>query len=90
MKRALLGTNRPIRTEAKGFAYTITPHTENSNQRKAVTIILVVLWGAMTLGSQAGFNPPETAYGTLTAFVFWRIGKIQEQEAERVDSEDSK
>jgi len=90
VKRALLGTGRDFRTEGRAFIYTLIPHENNSDTRKALTVILFILWGVMGLGIQAGYPAPTEIWGGLTAFVFWRMGKIQEQEADRVDSENSK
>lgn len=88
LRHALLATNRDTRTEAKALGYAILPHSENDDSQKTITLGLVALWGAMTLLWQLGYPAPPEAWGMLTGFVAWRIGRIQEKEASRLEDSD--
>lgn len=91
MKSALLGSNRPLRTQAKAAYYTAIPHSQNSAVRKTATIVLVLTWAVITILVTTGDAVPTEAYAVLTAWVWRRWGMIEEQEAQRLaDSEDSK
>lgn len=53
-------------------------HGRNNHLRKAVTLLLVIVWGAITLGLAFDAvhvtSPPF--YGTLTAIVFLILGRL--------------
>lgn len=53
-------------------------HSRNNHLRKAVTLLLVIVWGVITIGlSFDAFHvssPPF--YGTLTAAVFLILGRL--------------
>lgn len=87
----LFCTHRTPSEEARAFKFALLPHPDNDDGRKRTTHFLIGLWALMTLLWQLGYPAPPEAWGLLTGFVTWRIGKIQEKEARQVeDSETSK
>jgi len=71
-------------TELKGLKYTLLPHPENSDSRKAITLMLVSSWCVITIGISFGWAVPSEMYGLLSAFVGAWVTKIQEREMGRL------
>lgn len=80
------GGTRTLRAELKAAGYAFIPHANNDNTRKLVTLGLVATWIILTVGISFEYAVPTEAYALLSAFVWSRFGKIQEQEAQNLDS----
>lgn len=78
--------NTQLRTECKGLVLTFMPHDNNSNLRKAITLLFVTVWLIITLGLAfqdfAVVQPPF--YGVFTAIVFLIVGKQWDIEVQRL------
>lgn len=72
--------------ECVALGRALMPHKNNNDVRKAVAIILVLVWSAITLSlSLEGVKavaPPY--YGLLTAVVFLLVGRLWNIEVDRL------
>lgn len=89
MRRAVLGTSRPLKTQAQAAYYALRPHPDNSTTRKTVTLALVATWIILTILISTDHAVPTEAYAALSAWVWRRFGKIEEQEAQRIEESES-
>jgi len=85
IRNAVTGSSRPLRTQAKAAFYTVTPHPANNNTRKIGTLALVATWILLTILISTDYAVPTEAYAALSAWVWRRFGKIEEQEAQRIE-----
>ncbi len=72
-------------TELRALKLAILPHENNSDSRKAVTLMLAGSWCVITIGISFGWAVPSEMYGLLSAFVGAWISRMQEREATRIE-----
>ena len=80
----------PVRdrhTELQALKLALTPHEQNNDVRKAITIMLVASWCIVFIGIAYGAAVPTEMFGLLSAFVGAWVSKMQEQEAQRLSDE---
>lgn len=82
--------DRDTRREARAALLAVVPHEDNNDFRKASTMVLVIVWGGLTVAISTGHAMPTEGYGLLTVFVWSRYGKLQEKQARDLGDADNK
>ena len=54
---------------------TLVPHDQNNDVRKVATIVVVLVWAAITVGIAYGWAVSTPEYGVLSAFVWALFGR---------------
>lgn len=78
---------RDVVTELRAVVYAAVPHEQNNDVQKLVTIFLLGTWSIVTIGISFGWAVSTPAYAALSVLVWTRFGKVQEQEAGRLEDE---
>lgn len=80
---------RDAKTELHALRYALKPHPDNSDARKAITLMLAGSWCVITIGIAFGWAVPTEMYGLLSAFVGAWVSKVQERELQRLSGENN-
>lgn len=76
-------TLEKIKCEIFCLFLALIPHSNNDHTTKAVTILFVLTWCSVTLGSAYGHADPDPIqYGIFSALVFYFFGRSHGLEVE--------